>query len=50
MATWNKSIIPTGTQFGELTIMYLSDKKLNRGRVYHCKCSCGSECDIKIYL
>lgn len=49
MATWNKSIIPNGTQFGELTVMYLSDKKLNRGRVYHCKCSCGNECDVRAF-
>lgn len=47
MATWNNSIIPNGSQFGELTVMYLSDKKLNRGRVYHCKCSCGNECDVR---
>lgn len=49
MATWSKSIIPNGTQFGELVVMYLSDKKLNRGRVYHCKCSCGNECDVRAY-
>ena len=45
--TWQKGIIPNGTKFGRLTVMYLSDKKLNRGRVYHCLCDCGKECDVR---
>ena len=36
MATWQKSILPEGTRFGRLRVMYLSDKKMNNGRVYHC--------------
>lgn len=47
MATWSKSILPSGSQFGELTVMYLLDKRINRGRAYHCKCSCGNECDVR---
>lgn len=47
MATWSKLILPSGSQFGELTVMYLLDKRINRGRAYHCKCSCGNECDVR---
>lgn len=49
MATWQKSILPEGARFGRLTIMYLSDKKMNNGRVYHCQCDCGNECDVRAY-
>lgn len=48
-STWTQSIFPPGSQFGDLTVMYLCDYKLNRGRVYHCKCSCGNECDVRAY-
>lgn len=31
----------TGKTFGELTVIKISDKKVNRNRMWECKCSCG---------
>ena len=46
MPTTNTSkIIPEGTQFGRLTVIKLLDKKIRKGRVYLCQCSCGNVCE-----
>lgn len=42
-------LLKNGTRIGRLEILYLSDKKLNNGRVYHCRCDCGNECDVRAY-
>lgn len=37
-----------GQTFGNLTVMYITDKRRNGYNViWHCKCTCGNECDIK---
>lgn len=38
----------TGMKFGKLTVMYVTDKKgTSRNKIWHCKCECGNECDIR---
>lgn len=39
----------TGTVFGRLTALYPTDKRVNSNIVWHCKCSCGKECDVTQY-
>lgn len=38
-------ILPN-TKFGDLTVQYITDKRVNRRKVYHCICSCGNEVDV----
>lgn len=36
----------TNQQFGELTALYPLPERKNGNVVWHCKCSCGNECDV----
>lgn len=37
----------TGQKFGRWIVLYLTENKTkNRGRIYHCKCTCGNEKDV----
>jgi len=37
----------TGQVFGQLTALYRTDKKgADQSYLWHCKCSCGKECDV----
>lgn len=37
----------TGRQFGRLTALYVMDNRTeSSGRIWHCKCECGNECDV----
>ncbi|MCD7776256.1 MAG: hypothetical protein LUH54_02665 [Firmicutes bacterium] len=37
----------TGRTFGELTVLNITDKRDEYGGVvWHCRCSCGNECDV----
>lgn len=45
--TGNKNFIDvTGQRFGKLTVMYKCDFLKDKHITWHCKCSCGNECDI----
>lgn len=37
----------TGQQFGHLTALYPTDKRVNGKIVWHCKCDCGNEVDVQ---
>lgn len=39
----------TGQKFGKLTVLYPCDYKTDSSIIWHCKCDCGNECDIKSY-
>ncbi len=39
----------TGQKFGKLTALYPLKKRLNNQIIWHCKCDCGNECDIRSY-
>ena len=45
----SKLLIEKGTRFGQLEVLCLADYRLNRGRVYHCRCDCGNECDVRAF-
>ncbi|MCD7856217.1 MAG: hypothetical protein LUG55_00095 [Clostridiales bacterium] len=37
----------TGQQFGKLTVLCPTEKRADQGSVvWHCRCDCGSECDV----
>ena len=39
----------TGQKYGKLTVLYITDKRNSQSRPYwHCRCDCGSECDVII--
>ena len=40
----------TGQKFGKLTVLYPCDYKTDSSIIWHCKCDCGNECDIKSYF
>lgn len=45
----NNAYALAGETFGDLTVLYKSkDQKCykNRGVLWHCRCSCGNECDV----
>ena len=35
-----------GQKFGKLTVISLTEQRKFGGRVWHCKCDCGNECDV----
>lgn len=37
----------TGQKFGELTVLYRGKNSKTGRVVWHCKCSCGNECDVQ---
>lgn len=38
----------TGKQYGRLTVLYRAPYKKNDNKVlWHCRCSCGNECDVR---
>lgn len=37
----------TGQIFGKLTVLYPTDKRKNNNILWHCKCECGKECDVR---
>lgn len=41
----------TGTRFGKLTVLFRTDDHIQPSgqhkRVWHCKCDCGNECDVR---
>ena len=44
----NKKVeIQPGTKFGRLTVLYESPIRKNKGIVYHCRCDCGNEKDVR---
>lgn len=50
MIVIGKLIDLTGQQFGKLTVLYQTDKYTSKGQkitYWHCKCECGTECDIR---
>ena len=38
----NKNIIQSGTRFGKLTVLSLTDLRRDHARVYLCECDCGT--------
>ena len=40
----------TGQKFGKLTVLYPCDYKTDSNIIWHCKCDCGNECDVKSYF
>lgn len=41
-----KIIDLTGREFGRLTVLSLTDRKVNRGSVWRCQCSCGNIVEV----
>lgn len=39
-----------GQKFDKLTVLYPCDYKTDSNIIWHCKCDCGNECDVKSYL
>lgn len=42
-----KLIDLTGQTFGKLTVLYLCSEKRDNERMWHCKCECGNELDVR---
>lgn len=43
----SKKIDLTGRRFGRLVVLYECDERKNRQVVWHCRCDCGNEVDIR---
>ena len=37
----------TGQTFGKLTVLYNTNKQAGSNYIWHCKCECGNECDVR---
>ena len=38
----------TNKKFGKLTVQYLLPERIKKERIWHCKCDCGNEIDVRV--